>query len=177
MTKLNEVDLVHDQQTTRLLRTTQHLTWPFPFIYDIYSFKESVESCLKNFWPFLRTMLSVRILSSMTSNVSASAQLTRAVPDSPVSVGVYRLFTDDKLRPAVWAKVKHATIRGLVVAGVYVAATWRVQKWIVENFLMGGFSLFGKKAQAPPAEVLETSLSWLKKADVVDCKSNEVFPR
>jgi hypothetical protein len=90
---------------------------------------------------------------------------------NPPAVGVYRLFTDDKLRPAVWAKVKHATLRGLVVAGVYVAATWKIQKWFVENFLMGGFSLFGKRAQAPPAEVLETSLSWLKKADVVDCES------
>ncbi|KAG7544383.1 hypothetical protein FFLO_03262 [Filobasidium floriforme] len=91
-----------------------------------------------------------------------------AFPPYYVVVGVYRLFTDDKLRPAVWAKVKHATLRGLVVAGVYVAATWKIQKWFVENFLMGGFSLFGKRAQAPPVEVLETSLSWLKKADVVD---------
>jgi hypothetical protein len=89
---------------------------------------------------------------------------------NPPAVGVYRLFTDEKLRPAVWAKVKHATLRGLVVAGVYVAATYPLQRWFVENFLMGGFSLFGKRAQPPPTEVLETSLSWLQKADVVDCE-------
>lgn len=98
------------------------------------------------------------------------------MPRPLLAVGVYRLFTDDKLRPAVWAKVKHATLRGLVVAGVYVAATYKLQRWFVENFLMGGFSLFGKKAPVPPAEVIETSLSWLKNADVVDCKSISVFP-
>jgi len=86
-------------------------------------------------------------------------------------VGVYRLFTDDVLRPAVWAKVKHATIRGLVVAGVYVVATYRLQRWFVENFLMGGLGgLFGKRAQIPPPELVENSLSWLKSADIVDCK-------
>jgi hypothetical protein len=84
-------------------------------------------------------------------------------------VGVYRLFTDDLIRGAVWAKVKHATLRGLAVAGVYTAVTYQAQRWFVVNFLMGGFTLFGKRK--PPPEILETGLSWLKKADIVDCES------
>jgi len=85
-------------------------------------------------------------------------------------VGIYRLFTDQHLRTAVWDKVKHATVRGVAVAAVYVAATYSAQRWFVQNFLMSGYGLFGKKSIKPPPEILETGLSWLQRIDTVECE-------
>ncbi|KAJ9122061.1 hypothetical protein QFC24_004288 [Naganishia onofrii] len=89
-------------------------------------------------------------------------------PPYYVVVGIYRLFTDQHLRTAVWDKVKHATVRGVAVAAVYVAATYSAQRWFVQNFLMSGYGLFGKKSIKPPPEILETGLSWLQRIDTVE---------
>lgn len=40
---------------------------------------------------------------------------------------------------------------------------------------MGGLGgLFGKRAQMPPPELVENSLSWLKSADIVDCERSRL---
>ncbi len=83
-----------------------------------------------------------------------------AFPPYYTAVGIYRLVTDVSLRSAVWAKVKHATVRGLIVGAVYTAVSYRAQRWFV-----------GRGKVKPPPEVVSRSLGWLKEVDVVDCGS------
>jgi hypothetical protein len=87
-------------------------------------------------------------------------------------VGVYRLVTDVSLRTAVWAKVKHATIRGLLVSVVYAIATYSMQRWFVRTFLLGNYGLFGGRRMRtkPPPPIVGESLSWLREVDILDCK-------
>ncbi len=86
-------------------------------------------------------------------------------------VGVYRLVTDVSLRTAVWNKVKHATVRGLLVSMVYAITTYRMQRWFVKTFILGGYALFGGRRinAKPPPPIVGESLSWLREIDTVDC--------
>lgn len=112
-------------------------------------------------------------MSSVRPVNPGSSALKLILDHSLSLVGVYRLLTDPPLRKAVWDKLKHATARGLLISTAYVAVTYKTQRWFVSTFLMGGFGLFGKTK--PPPELVESSLGWLRDADIVDCKL-EAFP-
>lgn len=76
------------------------------------------------------------------TSLPTPAELIRAenrlsFPPAYSIVGIYRLFTDVRLRSAVWAKCKHGTVRGAAVGAGWIFVSWRVQLGFVERFLMG----------------------------------------
>jgi hypothetical protein len=61
-----------------------------------------------------------------------------SMPPSYTVVGLYRLLTDPRLREPVWAKVKHAAIRGAVVGAVYATFGWKIMNWFVKKYVVRG---------------------------------------
>lgn len=53
-------------------------------------------------------------------------------------VGLYRLLTDASIREPVYAKVKHAAVRGAVVGVAYAILGWGVMDWAVKKFVLRG---------------------------------------
>lgn len=82
----------------------------------------------------------------------------------PFSVGVYRLATDPIIRKAVWDKVKHATLRGIVASAVWTTVTYPWQRWFVRLFLVG-------KRSTPGVKGVDFALGWLREMDAVECES------
>jgi len=61
-----------------------------------------------------------------------------AIPPAYTLVGLYRLLTDRSLRDPVWAKVKHAVVRGAVVGALYASLGWKIMDWFVRRYVVRG---------------------------------------
>lgn len=59
-------------------------------------------------------------------------------PPAYSAVGLYRLLTDPSIREPVFAKVKHATVRGAIVSSAYAILGWGIMDWVVKKFILRG---------------------------------------
>ncbi|TCD66516.1 hypothetical protein EIP91_001292 [Steccherinum ochraceum] len=78
---------------------------------------------------------------SILANKPIPANLQRSsarlqFPPSYVVIGVYRLFTDERLYKPVWDKCRHGVKRGLTVGVVWAGMTFHIQRKFVELFMM-----------------------------------------